>query len=179
MNELVITAVGPDRPGLIGKLTAPLYEAGANVADSRMVNLRGQFALILLAEVPPAAGEGVQRQLAAVAESLGLTLSFRGLVETPARAPTTVGLPYRLNLFALDQPGLVHRVTDLLQRHEVNVEELTTRSQPRPESGAPLFSMELLITVPRGAPIRTLRGELERLCDELNCDLELSEKKTR
>jgi glycine cleavage system transcriptional repressor len=179
MNELVITAVGPDRPGLIGKLTAPLYEAGANVADSRMVNLRGQFALILLAEVSPAASEGVQRQLAGIAESLGLTLSFRGGVEAPVRATKTVGLPYRLNLYALDQPGLVHRVTDLLQRHGVNVEELVSRSQPRPETGAPLFSMELVITVPASAPIRTLRSDLERLCDELNCDLELSEKKTR
>jgi glycine cleavage system transcriptional repressor len=179
MKELVITAVGPDRPGLIGKLTAPLYEAGANVADSRMVNLRGQFALILLAELPVAAGEGLRQKLSGIAESLGLTLSFRSGFDEPTRSPTTVGLPYRLNLFALDQPGLVHRVTDLLQRHGVNVEELTTRSQPRPQTGAPLFSMELVITVPASVALRTLRGELERLCDELNCDLELSEKKTR
>lgn len=180
MRELVITAVGPDRPGLIGKLTAPLYEAGANVADSRMVNLRGQFALILLAELPPAAVEGVQQRVSSVAEELGLSVNFRAGFEAPAaRAPTTVGIPYRLNLYALDQPGLVHRISDLLQRHQVNVEELTTRSQPRPESGAPLFSMELLITVPGATPIRTLRGELERLCDELNCDLELSQTKTR
>lgn len=180
MRELVITAVGPDRPGLIGKLTAPLYEAGANVADSRMVNLRGQFAIILLAELPTGDVEAVQRKLATTAEALGLTLSFRGRLEDIApRAPTTVGLPYRLNLYALDQPGLVHRVTDLLQRHGVNVEELTTRSQPRPETGAPLFSMELVITVPAATSIRTLRGDLERLCDELNCDLDLSEKKSR
>ena len=26
MEELVITAVGPDRPGLVGRLTAPLFE---------------------------------------------------------------------------------------------------------------------------------------------------------
>jgi len=179
MRELVITAVGPDRPGLIGRLTAPLYEAGANVADSRMVNLRGQFALILLAELPPAAVDAVQRRLTALAEELGLSLNFRGNEAPAARAPTTVGIPYRLNLYALDQPGLVHRITDLLQRHAVNVEELTTRSQPRPESGAPLFSMELLITVPSATPIRTLRSELERLCDELNCDLELSQTKPR
>lgn len=179
MNELVITAVGPDRPGLVGKLTAPLYEAGANVADSRMVNLRGQFALILLAELPSSASDALQRKLSEVAESLGMTLSFRGCGGEPARAPTTVGLPYRLNLYAVDQPGLVHRVTDLLQRHGVNVEELSTRSQPRPQTGAPLFSMELVITVPAAAAIRRLRGDLERLCDELNCDLELSERKTR
>jgi glycine cleavage system transcriptional repressor len=176
MQELVITAVGPDRPGLVGKLTAPLYEASANLADSRMVNLRGQFAVILLAEVPDGSLERVRGQLREVADQLGLTLSF---TDKATRGETTaVGVPLRLRTFAMDQPGLVHRVTDLLQRHGVNVEELTTRSTPRAQTGAPLFSMELRITVPSALPIRTLRAELERLCDELNCDLELSPTST-
>jgi glycine cleavage system transcriptional repressor len=174
MEELVITAVGPDRPGLIGKLTAPLYEASANVADSRMVNLRGQFALILLAEVPATDVERVQLRLHAVATELGLTLTFRGGKTSEPQTRSEQGVPFRLRIYALDQPGLVHRITDLLQRHRVNVEELTTRSQPRPQSGAPLFSMELTITVPAAVAIRTLRSELEQLCDELNCDLDLS-----
>lgn len=178
MEELVITAVGPDRPGLIGKLTAPLYEAAANVADSRMVNLRGQFALILLAEVQPDSVERVRTKLTAVAEQLGLTLGFTGN-DARAKPAVAVGVPFRLRTFAMDQPGLVHRITDLLQRHGVNVEELTTRSQPRPETGAPLFSMELQITVPSTLAIRTLRSELETLCDELNCDLDLSQVSTR
>ena len=49
MSAWVITAVGPDRPGLVQTLTSALLEASGNVADSRMINLRGQFALILLA----------------------------------------------------------------------------------------------------------------------------------
>lgn len=178
MRELVITAVGPDRPGLIGKLTAALFEASANVADSRMVNLRGQFAIILLAELPDAGVERAKAKLDALAPELGLTLTYRGSEPTLGK-PTTVGLPYRLNTYAMDQPGLVHRITDLLHRYGINVEELTTRSQPRPETGAPLFSMELLLTVPSSVSIRTVRGDLERLCDELNCDLELSQQKPR
>jgi glycine cleavage system transcriptional repressor len=173
MQELVITAVGPDRPGLIGKLTAPLFEAGVNVADSRMVNLRGQFAVILLAEVPERTLDTVQEKLLTVAESLGLGLTFRGNQAQEDKWPTTVGVPYRLRTYAMDQPGLVHRITDLLQRHAINVEELETRSHPRPETGAPLFSMELLMTVPGTVPVKKLRTELESLCDELNCDVEI------
>jgi glycine cleavage system transcriptional repressor len=174
MQELVITAIGPDRPGLVGKLTAPLYEAAANVADSRMVNLRGQFAVILLAEVPEKRVEAIQEQLLGVAESLGLTLTFRGHEAQEDKWPTTVGVPFRLRTYAMDQPGLVHRITDLLQRYGINVEELETRSQPRPETGAPLFSMELLMTVPSTVQIKNVRNELETLCDELNCDVDLA-----
>src|SRR3954451_2904621 len=109
MQELVITAVGPDRPGLVGKLTAPLYEASANVADSRMVNLRGQFAVILLAEVASEQLDRVQQRLREVADELGLTLTFRGQGRERAKSPTTLGVPYQLRTYAMDQPGLVHR----------------------------------------------------------------------
>src|SRR4051812_4556083 len=101
MEELVITAVGSDRPGLIGQLTAPLFEAGVNVADSRMVNLRGQFAVILLAEVPTRSMEKVQEKLLATAETLGLTLTFRGHEAQEDKWPTTVGVPFRLRTYAM------------------------------------------------------------------------------
>jgi glycine cleavage system transcriptional repressor len=179
MQELVITAVGPDRPGLVGKITAPLYEASANLADSRMVNLRGQFAIILLAEVPERSVEPIQERLLLLAEELGLTITFRGHEAQEDQWPTTVGVPYELCTYAMDQPGLVHRITDLLQRHGVNVEELETRSQPRPQTGAPLFSMRLTMTVPPTVPIKRLRGELEALCDEINCDVEIQQAKAK
>src|SRR3954465_15143150 len=54
MAQWIVTAVGPDRPGIVGELTGHLHAAGANLLDSRMVNLRGQFALVLLMECPDA-----------------------------------------------------------------------------------------------------------------------------
>ena len=51
MSQLIITAVGPDRPGIVGELTGHLHSAGGNILDSRMVNLRGQFAIVLLIEL--------------------------------------------------------------------------------------------------------------------------------
>lgn len=178
MQELVITAIGPDRPGLVRQLTAPLLAGNANVADSRMINLRGQFAVILLAEVPDKGMDTVQAELLTVAEELGLTLVFRGEPHREEPWPTTVGVPYKLETYAMDQPGIVHRITDLLQRHGVNVEELETRSQPRPQTGAPLFNMELSMTVPSTVSIKALRGEMEALCDEMNCDMELHKAST-
>src|SRR5437763_1554408 len=51
MPQLIITAVGPDRPGIVGELSAHLHAAGANLLDSRMVNLRGEFAMMILLEL--------------------------------------------------------------------------------------------------------------------------------
>lgn len=174
MKSFVITAVGPDRPGLVGRLTAPLQEAGSNVGDSRMINLRGQFAVLLLAEVPGEREASLREALEGVAAELGLRLDIHVQDDATATSRSaTVGVPYRLRIFAMDQPGIVHRITDVLQRKSVNVEELETRSEPRPQSGAPLFSLELRMTVPGEVGIRDLRAALTEVCDELNCDLEL------
>ena len=45
--HLVVTAVGRDRPGIVAELTAAVAACRANVADSRMALLGGEFALMM------------------------------------------------------------------------------------------------------------------------------------
>ncbi|HEX2878975.1 MAG TPA: ACT domain-containing protein, partial [Polyangiaceae bacterium] len=45
---MVLTAAGADRPGLVKRISSAIAEAGANLEDSRMAILGGEFALILL-----------------------------------------------------------------------------------------------------------------------------------
>jgi len=170
--QYVISAVGPDRPGLVGELTGHLHAAGANLLDSRMVNLRGQFALVLLFECRESVAGILSRSLPEAAEKMGLRLSLSP--HGPAKGAEAVhGIPMRLKTYSLDQPGIVHRVTNLLQAHGVNIEELTTRQESAAFAGTPLFLMEVRMTVPPAVAVRKLRAELESLCDLLNCDVDL------
>ena len=41
----ILTAIGADRPGLVDEVSQFIFERGGNIEDSRMVNLRGQFAI--------------------------------------------------------------------------------------------------------------------------------------
>src|SRR6476660_5475160 len=76
MGQWILTAVGPDRPGIVGELTAHLHAAGANLLDSRMVNLRGEFAMMILLEAPDTAAiEKLRRDLPAAGESMRLRIS--------------------------------------------------------------------------------------------------------
>src|SRR5829696_5479133 len=76
MAQLIITAVGPDRPGIVGELTAHLHAAGGNILDSRMVNLRGEFAMMILLECAADAASAMQRDLPAAAERMKLNVSI-------------------------------------------------------------------------------------------------------
>jgi glycine cleavage system transcriptional repressor len=173
MAQWIVTAVGPDRPGIVGELTGHLHAAGANLLDSRMVNLRGQFALVLLMECPEnaAASNNLSESLPRLGEQMGLKLFITR--QDAAAAKPTGGLPFRLKTYSSDQPGIVHRVTDLLRTHGVNIEELETRQESAAFAGTPLFTMELRLTVPPTVAVRKLRAELEALCDQINCDVDL------
>jgi predicted amino acid-binding ACT domain protein len=51
-SSVVITAAGPDRPGIVSDLSAALQGANANVEESRMTILGNDFAILLRVTVP-------------------------------------------------------------------------------------------------------------------------------
>src|SRR5262245_19990609 len=170
MTQLIISAVGPDRPGIVGELTGQLHAAGANLLDSRMVNLRGQFALMILLEIADDAGRALARDLPAQSAKIGLNLFVSSQT---AQAKSVEGLHYRLKTYSMDQPGIVARLTNLLREHGVNIEELEAHPESAAFAGSALFLTEMRLTVPSNVPLRKLRSELESLCNELNCDVDL------
>ena len=170
MAQLIISAVGPDRPGIVGELTGHLHAAGANILDSRMVNLRGEFALMILIEAADDAAARISRELPPLAKNIGLNL-FLNAQAAPAKA--IEGLHYRLKTYSMDQPGIIARLTNLLRGHGVNIEELVGRQESAAFAGSPLFTTEMRLTVPPTVALRKLRAELETLCNELNCDVDL------
>lgn len=171
MSQLILTAVGPDRLGLVADLTRYVHEAGASLADSRMVNLRGHFALLALVEGSGEALAQLRRALAEGSAKLGLRLDVKDV--DAATAPAPGSLPYRLKGYAPDQPGIVARVTDVLRQHHVNIEEFETRVESTPFSGTPMFVIESVVTLPKGMSVRALRQDLEALGDRIGCDVDL------
>lgn len=169
-QQLVITAVGPDRKGLVGEFTGHVHKAGANLADSRMVNLRGHFALLVLVEGSAEALEQARASLREAAPAMGLTVMFSEQPAQPAKEP---GIHFRLKTYSMDQPGIVHRVTRYLQEQGINIEELETKLDSAPFMGADVFTMEILMAVPKSVSVKTLRRGVEELGDELNCDIDL------
>ncbi len=170
MSQLIVNAIGTDRPGIVGELTGHLHAGGANILDSRMVNLRGQFAIIVLLEAEEINVAALKSTLPAIGERIGLKLTLAE--QAPAAAPPK-GLPFRLKTYSMDQPGIVHRITEVLRARGVNIEELSARQESAAFAGSPLFIMELRITLPPTVPIRALRADLESTCDKLNCELDL------
>lgn len=170
MAQLVLTAVGPDRPGLIGDLTRLFREHGVSVADSRMVNLRGLFAWLSLLDGDAAALAAVREALPRTAAALGLTLTMHDHEGAPPRVGS---MPYKLRTYSMDRPGIVHALASTLARHGVNIESLDTRAESAPFDGTPLFTLEARLSVPSSLSLATLRDDVRATADSLNCDFDL------
>lgn len=171
--ELVITAVGPDRSGIASDFTGHVHAAGANLADTRMANLRGQFALIALVQGTYEVLEDVKRRMKESAPRMGLAIEFHAPTPKESAAPSRDGVPFRLKTYSMDQPGIVHRFTTYLREKHINVEELETHLESAPFMGSPVFTMEIVMLVPKTVSVKELRRELEDLGDKLNCDVDL------
>jgi len=171
-QHAILTAIGADRPGLVDEVSQYIFSRGGNIEDSRMVNLRGQFAIMLLVGAPPAALARISGDVWQLAQQSGLHAQV-----VPAEAKSAASadaMPYRLVARTLDQPGLVHRVSHVLRSLGVNIESLETHLISAPVTGAPMFEMEMVLSVPRSTPLAKLREELGRTCDELNIDWQLA-----
>jgi glycine cleavage system transcriptional repressor len=176
MAQLIITAVGPDHPGIVGELTEQLHAGGGNILDSRMVNLRGEFAMLILLEADEQAAEKLRRELPELGRRMELRLSVS---DQRGKAGAVTGLAFRLKTYSMDQPGIVARLTAVLRAHGVNIEELLARQESAPFAGSPLFLTEMRLTVPATVMLNKLRTELERVGGELNCDVDLEPSAAR
>jgi len=169
-SYLVLTAVGPDRPGLVSEISSLVHSAGANLEDSRMAILGGEFALLVLVS----GDEKATAAVAARAEALGAKLGLRLLTKpTTSRQVARDFLPFEIRVTGVDRPGIVQRVTGVLAGRGVNVASLESRLEFAPESGTPMFILEASLQIPSALALEDLRRELSKACEEENWDYSL------
>ncbi len=169
-NYLVLTAVGPDRPGLVNEISSLVLAAKANLEDSRMAILGGEFALLMLVSGQADAIARVEHGSVELGQRLGLS------VLTKATSPQQASrdfLPYQIRVTGVDRPGIVQRVAALLAGRGVNVASLESRLAYAPLSGTPMFILEAALQIPSALALADLRRELSTACDEENWDFTL------
>jgi glycine cleavage system regulatory protein len=170
MADLVLTFIGPDRPGLVKELAEPVVAHGGNWLESRMAQLAGQFAGILRVEVPDARASSLVDALRRL-DTRGLRL----VVEAVPAAPVSERRLVLLDLVGLDRPGIVREVSHQLASRGVNIEELlVTDRTTAPMTAEPLFRSHARLHVPASIDLAELRTALERVANDLMVQITLA-----
>lgn len=169
---LVLTALGTDRSGIVAEVSQFLDERAANVEDSRMAVLGGEFALMMLVSGSAASITRTQKDIDTLQQSSGLHIHVKP-TNAPFRHRAAGTIPYMARAYAMDREGIVSAITGALSRCGVNIVSLETSTYPAPMSGTPLFRMELHMDVPHAVPLGQLRAALTQVAEQENVDVEL------
>jgi glycine cleavage system transcriptional repressor len=167
MQFIVISALGSDRTGLIHDLTRVVLDCAGNIVDSRMSAFGNEFAMLLLVSGNWHTLAKLETELKKLSEATGITVSMR---RTEQRAPRKDVVTYTVDVVCLDQPGIVHHLSGFFSARGIDIADLNTRSYAAAHTGAPMFSVQMLVHIPAKVHIASLREEFMDLCDQLNLD---------
>ena len=168
VGHFAVSAVGRDRPGIVAAITAGLLAVDGNIEDSRMTNLGGHFAVMLLVSTPSADREAVAAALAPVRADLGLeALTVAPVADDGSK---TAAPDHVITVYGADHRGIVNAVTTGLAEAGVNITDLQTRVGGG--TAAPVYMM--LLEVDLGDRDRDeLEGRLREIAAANEVEVEL------
>ena len=163
---LAVTAIGPDRAGLVRDISALVTDAGGNIHESRMIALGSEFAVLMLVGGNWHSVEKIREQLDALQSSSGLSITVRNSEQRDERKLA----PYIVDVVSLDHEGIVMALSGFFSSRGIEIAEMNTRRYNAPHTGAPMFSVQMTVSLPPVVQVAHLRDEFLDFCDEQNLD---------
>lgn len=169
-KTVVLTGTGRDQVGIVARLTEALFELGCNLLDSSMTLLRGEFAIIVMVELPGKETlDALESKLASIEKSLGLTIHVRELTEAELQPGDAPSNPYLISVYGADKPGIVAGITRVLANLGINISDVQTSSTKSETSD--VFVMILEVEAPDNLSVNELTGILTKDGKALGVDV--------
>lgn len=168
VTRYIVTAFGPDKPGIVADLTAKVLAARGNVEESRMTRLRGDFTISMLVSFVDA--NAVRETLdASLSQIPSLVTSVRASSEACEESNTELK---RVRLRGEDFPGITNAFAKILHERGVNIERMRTDTADAPFGSEKLFLVDAVVRVPRDVRLSDSLAPLRR---DVGLDVDVEE----
>jgi glycine cleavage system transcriptional repressor len=169
---LILTAVGPDKPGMAHAVAQILFESGCNIEDTTMTRLSGQFSMILAVEPPQNIDlTAIQSKLESLRASHGLVVD---VTEVSDAEIENDGPRHLLTAYGPENTGLLAHLTGILAQMSVNVTDVQTRVA----SAGTVYIMLLEIELPSDLAPETLENALRDSAKDLQISIRAIDEET-
>lgn len=169
---LALTALGPDRKGLVLDITRFVSERGGNIADGQMSVLGAEFGVMLLVTASTDGAQRIESDVAELARVTDAQILVRR-TQDPKLHRRGETMPYRVLMESFDRSGLVSAFAAPVQELGINIVSLETVAFEAPFSGTQLFRLDAELDVPRGVSVSKLRTALAAVAGETDADIEV------
>ena len=168
-TSYIITFIGDDRPGLVEQLSSVIESNRGNWHESRLSQLGGKFAGLILVSLPTVSGPELEAQLKA------LSLSGLSVRVTPTTETTIDGGGKAITLTVLgpDRLGIVREISRALAERNINVVEMDSQVDSAAMSGELLFKARIDAQIPESTDMDDLHDSLEEIGNNMTLDIDL------
>lgn len=163
-QQLVITAIGTDRTGIVSKLARLVTDYNANIIDSRMAVFGNEFTFIMLIQGDQAAISKIEYLIPALGLELDLTTMTK---RTTARPRTQVAAHYVLDYSGPDRAGTLGAITGLLASQNIYIGSLQSATSINDDNSVHMHS-QMTLEIPDGVQPAVLESQVMALLAELN-----------
>lgn len=124
-QQLVVTAIGADRTGIVSQLARLVSDCNCNIVDSRMAIFGNEFTFIMLLSGDAAAISKIEYLLPSSAFEMNLlTMTKR----TSSRVLPQLSAPYIIEYTGVDKVGTLGAISSLLAEHQVYIGALRSET---------------------------------------------------
>jgi glycine cleavage system transcriptional repressor len=163
-QQLVVTAIGTDRTGIVSKLARLVTDCNCNIIDSRMAIFGSEFTFLMLLSGDPAAISRIEHLLPGLGLELDLTTMTK---RTSAHQRKAVAAHYVLEYSGSDRVGTLGAITGLLANRHIYIGSLQSESKAQAAGPSVMHTM-MTLELPEGEDphlierdIMTLLGDMQ------------------
>lgn len=180
-TSYIVTFIGNDRPGLVEQLSLVIERNGGSWQQSRLAQLGGKFAGLILVSLPAAGGPSLEAELSALAAS-GISVrvtpmedSLTALARAAKGSAVPPGRTITLTVIGPDRHGIVREVSHALAQRRINVVEMDSGVRSAPMSAEMIFSARIEAWIPEDTNIDDLRDTLDEIANAMTLEIDLDQ----
>lgn len=170
-SSYIITFIADDRPGLVEQLSAVIKQNQGNWLESRLSQLGGKFAGLILVSLPQECSRALETDLASLDPGC-LSVSVTATGEQAVPAP---GSSITLSVIGPDRQGIVQEISRVLAREHINVIELDSAVNSAPMSAEMIFNARIHASIPEGTDLDGLRETLDSIAEDMTLEIDLEQ----
>lgn len=164
-QQLVLTAIGEDRPGIVSELTKLVSDCHCNIIDSRIAILGNEFTFIMLLSGDMAALCRVEHLLPLKGMEMGLLTMMK---RTSQHIPGEYSAGYTLEYHGVDTPGTLSKFTGFFAKQNISICSL--KSDTYEENEQLMMRCEIEVNIPVEVDSDEFKMKFEDLSRKLNVD---------
>ena len=168
-TSYVITFIGDDRPGLVEQVASVIENNRGNWHESRLSQLGGKFAGLVLVSLPADSGEALEGDLKALSSS-GLSVRV-----TPTSLVASQGESREITLTVMgpDRLGIVKEISHALAERQINVVDMDSHVSSAPMSAELIFQARIDAQIPQDSDLDDLHDTLEEIANHMTLEIDL------